>query len=103
MIDHADTLHWQLLAAKTHGNWTREYRFHETRKWRLDIANIEQKLGIEVEGGVYINGRHTRGMSFESDCCKYAELAIMGWRLIRVTTRQVKQGLALTWIERAIK
>ena len=33
---------------------------------------------------------------------KYAELAIAGWRLIRVTGKQVKNGQALQWIERAL-
>ena len=29
----------------------REHRFHETRKWRFDLAWLKYKLAVEVEGG----------------------------------------------------
>ena len=98
--DGADELDWQLRAVGI--TLEREYRFHPERLWRLDLADVPAKLGIEVEGGVWADGRHTRGKGFTEDCVKYAELAILGWRLIRVTTGQVRDGLALGWVERAL-
>lgn len=78
-----------------------EFQFHPQRKWRVDVAFQPAKLAVEVEGGVYLpKARHTAGPGFEADCCKYAELAILGWALIRVTPRQVKNGQAVGWIER---
>lgn len=84
--------------------YEREYRFHPTRRWRFDFAwPLEsQKLAVEIEGGIWIRGAHTRGRHFESDCCKYAEAAILGWRLIRVTTGMVKDGSAVEFIRRAL-
>ena len=42
---------------------TPEYRFHPTRKWRLDWFH-ESGVGVEIEGGIWTKGRHTRGKGF---------------------------------------
>jgi hypothetical protein len=104
-IDIADALLCQIRAAKLPGAWAREVRFHPTRKWRIDIADVENKIAVECEGfgragGI---GRHQSVSGLHADCEKYSELAISGFRLIRCTGRQVKSGEALNWIERAIK
>lgn len=75
-----------------------EYRFHETRKWRSDRAWPEHKLLVEIEGGGFTTGRHTRGQGFDNDCVKYAEAMIRGWRVLRVTTRMVKNGEAIRYL-----
>ena len=80
---------------------TREYRFHPTRRWRLDFAWPDKKFGVEIEGGTWINGRHTRGSGFEADCEKYAEAMCIGWRILRVTGEQVKSGQAIRWTIKA--
>lgn len=103
MSDGAHLLAYQLDVVGL--KCVREFRFHDTRKWRLDVAFPDRMLGIEVEGFAAGGkaGRHQRIGGFTGDCEKYAELAIMGWRLIRCTTKQVKSGIALQWIERALK
>ncbi|EXB86832.1 hypothetical protein J538_1160 [Acinetobacter sp. 272263] len=58
---------------------------------------------VEVEGGVYSNGRHTRGEGYSSDCEKYSTAAVMGWIVIRGTTEQVRKGLVIEWIRSAIE
>lgn len=102
MRNGADLLAAQLRAANHHG-WVRELRFHPTRKWRFDLAQPGILLAVEVEGGVFVAGRHTRGKSFEADCEKYAEALILGWDVLRVTPDQVRRGEALSWIERAME
>ena len=67
-----------------------EYKFHPTRKWRFDFANIEKHIAVEVEGGVWIRGRHTRGQGYIADMEKYNEAALLGWRVIRATPQQVR-------------
>lgn len=74
---------------------TLECQFHATRRWRIDVAWKDIKLGIEVDGAVYTNGRHTRGKGYEQDCIKANQAQLLGWKLLRYSTGQVKQGLPI--------
>lgn len=80
-----------------------EHRFHETRKWRWDLAWPEFKVAVECEGGVYTQGRHTRGKGFENDCEKASEGAAAGWLLVRATGDQIDQGKAVIWVQRTLE
>lgn len=63
----------------------KEYRFHPQRRWRLDYAIPAYKIALEVEGGVWTQGRHTRPKGFLADMEKYNTAAVMGWTVLRVT------------------
>ena len=89
-----------LLMANRISGWEREYKFHPTRKWRFDFAWPLEKFAVEIEGGVWSGGRHTRGKGFIEDCIKYNEAVMLGWRVIRVTTEMVENGEAMAYIER---
>ena len=77
-----------------------EHRFHPTRRWRLDYAWPELKLAVEVHGGTYTNGRHTRGGGFTVDREKMNEAAIYGWTVLEVTSAQVRSGQMRQWLDR---
>lgn len=79
-----------------------EYKFHKVRKWRFDFAFVEHKLALEVDGGAWTQGRHTRGKGFIADCIKLNEATILGWRVLRVTPTMIKNGKAFWFIERAL-
>ena len=79
-----------------------EYRFHETRKWRFDFAYPDQQIAIEVEGGTWANGRHTRGKGYEADCEKYNTAALRGWTVLRFTGGMVKNLTAIEMIKEAL-
>src|ERR1700733_14572633 len=72
----------------------REFQFHSERKWRLDFAFVEQRLGIEIDGGSRSYGRHNRSEGFEADCEKLNAAAALGWRILRYTTEMVTRGAA---------
>ena len=67
----------------------KEHRFHTTRRWRFDRAYVEQKIAVEVEGGIWSKGRHSRGKGFSEDCTKYNNAAALGWTVFRITTEHI--------------
>ncbi len=76
----------------------KEFRFHPTRKWRADFAHLPSRTLIEIEGGIYVNGRHNRGAGFAADLEKYFEAALAGWRVVRLGPNE----LSLELIQRLI-
>lgn len=85
------------LALRTHGvAFEREFRFCTTRQWRADFRI--GSLLVEIEGGVWTGGRHTRGSGYQADLEKYNAAALGGWTLLRYTTAQAKNGTALAEI-----
>lgn len=73
------------------------------RRWRFDWAWVDQGVAVEVEGGAFIAGRHTRGAGFLKDMEKYNTAAILGWRILRVTPKQIENGEALNLVDRIIR
>lgn len=73
----------------------REHKFHPTRKWRFDLAFMEHKLAVEVEGGIWIYGRHNRASSYFKDMEKYNNACLLGWYVIKLSTDMVKSGEGL--------
>lgn len=73
----------------------REFRFDPNRRWRLDFAFRDKMLAVEVEGGLWIAGRHSRGSGMGKDFEKYNRATILGWRLLRYTTEMVIDGTAI--------
>lgn len=71
-----------------------EYRFHPHRKWRFDYAWPLHRLALEVDGGVWTQGRHTRGSGFLGDMLKFNNATLLGWRVLRYTPQQLGQAIA---------
>ena len=64
----------------------REYQFNPDRKWRFDFAHVKTKVAIEIEGGTWSGGRHTRGSGYSKDCEKYNKASKLGWCVLRYTS-----------------
>lgn len=79
-----------------------EFKFCETRRWRFDYAFPASMVAVEVEGGAWSGGRHTRGAGFIKDLAKYSEAAALGWRLIRCTPQQLATPETVGLIKRAL-
>lgn len=71
------------------------------RKWRIDRAWPEQRIALEIEGGIHMRGRHIRPEGFLRDMEKYNQLAVWGWLLLRVTYDMLADGRALALLEAA--
>ena len=77
-----------------------EFEFHPKRKWRADFHLVGKKILVEVEGGIWSGGRHTRGKGYIGDIEKYNAATMMGYQVIRFSTDQVKSGHAIQQIEK---
>lgn len=79
----------------------REVIFHPVRKWRFDfvlVTGMEGEFAIEIEGGAWMQGRHTRGKGFIEDIRKYNEAARLGWTVIRFTPSMIETGESKTFL-----
>lgn len=96
-----------------------EYMFMKGRKWRIDYAIVDQKIAIEVEGGIYkkttyidkktgqpvtrIGGRHNTSKGFKADIEKYNNLAAEGWLILRTTPQELFSVEFTTIVTKCLK
>lgn len=85
-----------------------EFEFHPDRKWRFDFAWIYvnegflKRLALEIQGGLFVGGRHVRGAALLKEHEKLNEAACLGWRVIFCTPADVKSGAVFALIKRAL-
>jgi very-short-patch-repair endonuclease len=72
-----------------------ECRFHDTRRWRFDLAALDVMVALEIDGGGYVHGRHHRPAGRDADNEKAAEAQRLGWNVLRVAWEHVHGGQAL--------
>lgn len=90
------------LRAYEFPTWVEEYQFHPKRRWRFDFAWPDERVAVEVEGGIYSGGRHTRGTGFTGDCDKYNAAALDKWTVLRFTAGHIDNGKAVLVIGEAL-
>lgn len=79
-----------------------EHRFHPKRKWRFDFAFERERVAIEVQGGIWTGGRHSRGAAMLKEWEKLNTAAAMGWRIIYVQPRDLCMTDTLNIIREAL-
>lgn len=57
-----------------------QYKFDAKRKWKADFAWPEHCVLVEIHGGEWVRGRHTRGSGVNNDCEKQNAAVLAGWR-----------------------
>lgn len=67
----------------------KEYRFDETRRWRMDYAVPEVMCAIEINGGNFIKGAHSNPTALRKSYEKLNRAAEMGWRVWQFMPEQV--------------
>jgi very-short-patch-repair endonuclease len=55
------------------------------RRWAVDFF-IDPSTIVEIEGCIYAQGRHTRGVGYAEDCKKYNSLSLLGYTILRYTS-----------------
>lgn len=92
-----------LVESELHTQCVKEYRFHPVRQWRFDYALPMQKVALEVEGGVWTQGRHTRPQGFLGDIEKYNTATVMGWRVVRCVPDDLMTGKTIDMLHALIR
>lgn len=62
------------------------------RLWRFDFAIERLGIAIEIEGGIFTEGRHSRGRGYQRDLEKYNTATALGWRVFRFSVEDVLRG-----------
>lgn len=81
-----------------------EHRFCPERKWRLDLAIPALAVGLEVQGGLFVRGRHVQGDGAAKDQAKMNQAQVMGWIVLQCQPREIASPqlmqLLLTAVQR---
>ncbi len=78
-----------------------EVRFDDVRRWRLDLA-WPDKIALEIQGGIWVGGKHGRGSGIEKDHEKLNAAQAAGWIVFQLTPKQVKAGEWLPLVQAAM-
>ena len=73
--------------------YAREVALVAGRKWRWDF--VVGDLAIEIQGGTWIRGGHSRGTGQRRDCAKQNAAVKAGYRALAYTTEMVLSGEAI--------
>jgi len=71
-----------------------EFKFCPDRKFRADFAVCLERLLLEINGGAFTQGRHTRGTGYVRDMEKRNLGTILGWSWLEFTPEQCENGNA---------
>lgn len=96
------TLAYQCLSDGLTG-FEQEYRFDALRKYRLDLAFVREKVGIEINGGIWHGNAHSSPLMILRDMEKSNLLVLSGWRVLRFAPAQVNNGDALAGLKRLLE
>ncbi len=79
----------------------REHRFCP-RMFRFDFAWPERMLAVEIDGGIWIRGRHGRGGGAESDMDKLNLAQVLGWKVLRFSPKHIVSGEAIRLLRQVL-
>jgi very-short-patch-repair endonuclease len=81
----------------------RNFRFHPTRRFEIDWAWPTLKVGIEIQGGIWVGGAHARPMNIVRDMTKHNLLLDFGWRVWHYTPKEVVDGIAAEHLDKVLR
>lgn len=79
-----------------------EFTFHPVRQWRSDFAIPSARILIEIDGGAWTKGRHTRGAGFIEDQAKHNAAAVLGYFVLRFVPADIKSGTLIDTVRKAL-
>jgi very-short-patch-repair endonuclease len=61
------------------------------KPYKLDFAHPETKVAIEIQGGTWNNGRHSRGSGMKGEYNKLNTLQYDGWTVFQLSTDMITE------------
>lgn len=84
--------YWMMFKAEDDPDPVAQYRFDSVRRWRLDFAWVDQRVGVEIDGAIWTRGAHATGRGTERDREKSNALMLKGWALLRYSTNTLESN-----------
>lgn len=71
----------------------REFQFDQenSRRWKFDFAWPFALVAVEIAGGTWISGGHSRGSGQDKDFEKLNAAALQGWHVLQFSTTMLRQ------------
>lgn len=82
----------EILNDKYPGEWKQDSAFLTGRKYRGDAINEKRKIDIEIEGGIWMYGRHNHPEGMIDDMKKYNLAIVKGWKVLRYTPDTLRKS-----------
>jgi very-short-patch-repair endonuclease len=65
------------------------------RRFRFDFAHLNSKVAVEIQGGIYVGGRHSGGVGQRKDFEKINLAILNGWVVFQLSGDMVQTE----WLE----
>lgn len=79
-----------------------EVRFAPPRRWRFDHCWSTQRVALEVQGGLFVRGRHARGPALLKEHEKLNAAAAAGFRVLFATPQTLWTDQTLSALTHAL-
>lgn len=80
------TKKFEFVLAEANTGFEVEYKFHRTRRWKLDFAWPALKIAVEIDG---FGWGHQAPQHMAVDHEKANAAVILGWKLLRFNSRSL--------------
>ena len=83
---------YEILNEAYPGQWVSEHKGIEGRRFKFDCANPDKKIAIEIDGGLWIQGRHNRPLGMIQDMEKINAAVVEGWKVLRYSPDALRKA-----------
>ena len=99
-----EALFWlQLRAAGIQQHFVQQLKAVPGRQFVFDFACPAARFLVEVQGGNWTHGAHSRPLGLRRDYDKANLAQRHGWRIFQFDTEQVETGAALEWVTEELR
>jgi len=95
-------LAWLANSGFPAAQWELKFDTENDRDWRFDWAWPEAKVALEIQGGTFVNGRHSRGPALRKEYEKLNAAIVQGWVVIHTLAGEVMTNATARTLRRLL-